>query len=99
MKKILAMLFVLVLVASTGFAGNLANSLDSTKLSKNVEGAYWVNSDNSGYALSTLNTNGTKTYASGSYVSEIYYVDGKTQLSADPSTFSDSSDFDSYSEM
>lgn len=90
MKKIVCLLFVLILLSFNSFAADLADKITSTQLSNQVSGTYWSNASAAGandatnYVLSTGHAQGNKVYASGNFVSEIY-----TKDASDPFASSD----------
>jgi len=76
MKKIVLLLVLGLLIASSSFATDLSLRLTATSLSSGVSGVYFANNvagdDATNYIISTGHSQGTVSYATGNFVSEIY---------------------------
>ncbi len=79
MKKIVCLVAVLVLFASTSFAAEMYAHLTSTTASSGVSGNYFANNaagnDATMFQISTGHNQGTQAYATGNFVSDIYMKD------------------------
>ena len=99
MKKIIAILVVSLFFCGNSFAMELDDVLTATQTSNGVNGVYFANNsggtadDATDFIIGTGHTQGTETYATGNFVSEIYsakIADDKfasSDLIADTDTF------------